>query len=159
MALKLVCGADFWCNRHCRTSPVVLEGFWGQVWPKISQKPRKTKISFGPVELGFAGGRQPSVGGTGQRIRCKQGCLRSCGPTRLVFFGFGGPKPYRFRWFGDIHGPKPYRRLGGLFSLPNREIGFVSFVRACVRARKGEAAVCVKPRRVSTTIRNFQSAR
>ncbi len=24
-----------------------------------------------------------------------------------------------------------YRRLGGLFSLPNREIGFVSFVRAC----------------------------
>ena len=22
---------DFWCNRHCRTSPVVLEGFGGQV--------------------------------------------------------------------------------------------------------------------------------
>jgi hypothetical protein len=33
MALEVVCGADFWCNRHCRTSPVVLEGFWGQVWP------------------------------------------------------------------------------------------------------------------------------
>ena len=29
MALELICGADFWCNRHCRTSPVVLEGFWG----------------------------------------------------------------------------------------------------------------------------------
>ena len=35
MALELVCRADFWCNRHCRTSPVDLEGFWGQVWPKI----------------------------------------------------------------------------------------------------------------------------
>ncbi len=38
MALEFVCRVDFWCNRHCRTSPVVLEGFWGQVWPKISQK-------------------------------------------------------------------------------------------------------------------------
>ncbi len=27
MALDLVCGADFWCTLHCRTSPVVLEGF------------------------------------------------------------------------------------------------------------------------------------
>ena len=45
MALELVCGADFWCNRHCRTSPVVLEGFWGQVWPKIGRKPtRKLRI-------------------------------------------------------------------------------------------------------------------
>ncbi len=26
VALSLVCGADFGCNRHCRTSPVVLEG-------------------------------------------------------------------------------------------------------------------------------------
>ncbi len=25
MALELVCGADFWCNRHCKTSPVDLE--------------------------------------------------------------------------------------------------------------------------------------
>ena len=40
MALELVCGADFWCNRHCRTRPVFLEGFWGQVWPKINQKPK-----------------------------------------------------------------------------------------------------------------------
>ena len=39
LALELVYGADFWCNRHCRTSPVVLEGFWGQVWPKIGRKP------------------------------------------------------------------------------------------------------------------------
>ena len=46
MALELVCGADFWCNRHCRTSPVVLEEFWGQVWPKIGRKPRSgTDIS------------------------------------------------------------------------------------------------------------------
>ena len=41
MALELVCGADFWCNRHCRTSPVVLEGLWGQVWPKICRKPAR----------------------------------------------------------------------------------------------------------------------
>ncbi len=33
------CGADFWCNRYCRTSPVVLEGFGGQVWPKNGRKP------------------------------------------------------------------------------------------------------------------------
>ncbi len=39
MVLDLVCGALFWCNRHCRTSPVVLEGFWRQVWPEIGRKP------------------------------------------------------------------------------------------------------------------------
>ena len=39
MALELVCGSDCWCNRLCRTSPVVLEGFWGQVWLKIGRKP------------------------------------------------------------------------------------------------------------------------
>ena len=33
---------DFWCNRHCKTSPVVLEGCWGQVWPKIGRKPLKS---------------------------------------------------------------------------------------------------------------------
>ena len=38
IALELVCGAGFWW--HCRTSPVVLEGWWGQVWPKIGQKLR-----------------------------------------------------------------------------------------------------------------------
>jgi hypothetical protein len=39
MALELVCGADVWYNRHCRTSPVVLERFWGQVWPNIDREP------------------------------------------------------------------------------------------------------------------------
>ncbi len=48
MALELVCGADFWCNRHCRTSPVALEGFRGHVWPKVNQKPKKTKIYYPP---------------------------------------------------------------------------------------------------------------
>ena len=33
MVLELVCGFDCWCNLHCRTTPVVLEGFWDQVWP------------------------------------------------------------------------------------------------------------------------------
>ena len=53
MALELVCGADFWCNRHCRTSPVVLEGFWGQVWPKIGRKPEKSeyRIANEPLSL------------------------------------------------------------------------------------------------------------
>ena len=41
MALEFVCRADFWCNRHCRTTPVVLEGFGGQVWPKICRKPTR----------------------------------------------------------------------------------------------------------------------
>ena len=36
-ALELVSGADFWCNRHCKTSPVDLEGCWGQVWPGNGQ--------------------------------------------------------------------------------------------------------------------------
>ena len=39
LALELVCGADFWCNRHCKTSPVEREEFWGQVFQKIYQKP------------------------------------------------------------------------------------------------------------------------
>ena len=43
MVLELVCGADFWCNRHCRTSPVVLEGFGGQVWPTLGRKPEKSE--------------------------------------------------------------------------------------------------------------------
>ncbi len=41
MALELLCRADFWCNRHCRTSPVDLEGFWAQVWPKMARKPAR----------------------------------------------------------------------------------------------------------------------
>ncbi len=45
MELKLVWGANFGCSRHCRTSPVVLEGFWGQVKPKLDKKPRQTKNS------------------------------------------------------------------------------------------------------------------
>ena len=45
---------DFWCNRHCRTSPVVLEGFWGQVWPKIDRKPEKSeyRIANEPLSKG-----------------------------------------------------------------------------------------------------------
>ncbi len=39
MAIELVCGAEFWCKRHYNTSPVVLEGFGGQLWPKIGRKP------------------------------------------------------------------------------------------------------------------------
>ncbi len=38
MALALVYGADFWCNRRCTTSPVDLEGSRGQVLPKSGRK-------------------------------------------------------------------------------------------------------------------------
>ncbi len=53
IVLELVCGTEFWCNRHCRTSPVVLEGFWGQVWPKIGRKPEKTeyRVANEPLSL------------------------------------------------------------------------------------------------------------
>ncbi len=65
-AVELVCGADFWCNRHCRTSPVVLEGFWGQVWPKIGRKPETSEFRIAneplrrppPFLMGF-----PETGG------------------------------------------------------------------------------------------------
>ncbi len=33
MALESVCGADFWCNRHCKPSPVVLSGFRAGLQP------------------------------------------------------------------------------------------------------------------------------
>ena len=34
----LVCGGDLWRSRCCKTSPVDLQGFWIQVWPKIGRK-------------------------------------------------------------------------------------------------------------------------
>ena len=42
MAFELVCGADFWCSLHCKTSPVVLDCFGGKVWPKLSLTPTRT---------------------------------------------------------------------------------------------------------------------
>ena len=53
MVLELVWGADFWFNRHCRTSPVVLEGFWGQAWPKLGRKSEKSeyRIANEPLRL------------------------------------------------------------------------------------------------------------
>ena len=42
VAFELVCGADFWCSRHCKTSPVVLDCFGGKVWPKLSLTPTRT---------------------------------------------------------------------------------------------------------------------
>jgi hypothetical protein len=38
LTLELVYGADFWCNRHCKTNPVDLEGSRGQVWPNNGRK-------------------------------------------------------------------------------------------------------------------------
>ncbi len=60
IALELVWGADFWCNRHYKTSPVVLEGMWGQVWPTIGRKPEKSeyRVANEPLSDGlvFAAG-------------------------------------------------------------------------------------------------------
>ena len=39
---------DFWCNRHCKTSHVVLDGFGGQVWPKIGRVPPPPLRKPGP---------------------------------------------------------------------------------------------------------------
>jgi hypothetical protein len=50
MALELACGADFWCNRHCKTSPVDPEEFWG-IWPNIDQKQEETKLKYQNSEL------------------------------------------------------------------------------------------------------------
>ena len=86
MALELVCGADFWCNRHCKTSPVVLEGFWGQVWPKIGRKPtRKLRIE-----------NQQSAAVSYVKIRA--------GPGRKIVDFRPGPNPGIFNFdFGLKH--------------------------------------------------------
>ncbi len=54
----------FWCNRHCRTSPVVLEEFWGQVWPKICRKPQKSafRIADKPISEFMGFGAQDQAG-------------------------------------------------------------------------------------------------
>ena len=49
MVLELVCGADFWCNRLCRTSPVVLEGLWGPSLAENRPKTGKNQNSELPV--------------------------------------------------------------------------------------------------------------
>ncbi len=54
MALQLVCGVDFWCYRHCRTSPVFLEWFLGQVWPKFSRRlAHKSELRIANEPLSF----------------------------------------------------------------------------------------------------------
>ena len=40
MALELVCRAEFWCNRHCRTSLPRSRGVWG---PSLAENRPKTK--------------------------------------------------------------------------------------------------------------------
>ena len=59
---ELVCRCDFllcvccYCSRHCKTSPVVLEGFGSQVWPNPKMG-RKSARQF-PARL-----QVPSQGG------------------------------------------------------------------------------------------------
>jgi hypothetical protein len=97
-------GGDFWCNRHCRTSPVVQEGFWGQVWPKICRKPEKSEYRVANEPLSKAS-RMP--------LPLVASCLR---PGRS---GRTGPKAYKCIGFGAIHGPKAYKFIGFGAMAPN----------------------------------------
>ena len=81
LALEFVCRAEFWCNRHCKTSHVDLDGFAGQVLLSIGQKsahrssarqamqPRPlVHISY-PIKTAQTGsGRSFLAPGTGLRI-------------------------------------------------------------------------------------------
>ncbi len=62
MVLELVWGADFWCNRQCRTTPVVLDGFLGEVWPKIVRKLEKSehRNANEPLSRGYYADTQAS---------------------------------------------------------------------------------------------------
>ncbi len=98
MALELVCGADFCCKRRCKTSPVVLEGFWGQGWPKIGRKHEKSEFRIANEPLGRRPAGWPPCGPTTPaRV---PGALRSglgLGPSgmapralgRVRFLGWG----------------------------------------------------------------------
>jgi hypothetical protein len=79
-ALELVCGPDFWCIRHCKTSQV----FWGQAWQKIGRKSiRKLRVENqqSALTLKYVGSSilQPS--------RCSRAGVRSstsaAAPSRL----------------------------------------------------------------------------
>ncbi len=53
---------DFWCNRHCRTSPVVLEGFWGPSLVEDRPKPEKSEFRVANEPLSkFVGFRRASM--------------------------------------------------------------------------------------------------
>ena len=49
MVSELVYQADFWCNRHCRTSPLVLEEVEAVVWCKCrsSGPDAEAPVAFG----------------------------------------------------------------------------------------------------------------
>ena len=51
-------------KERCRTSPVVLEGVWGQVWQNIGRKPIKTKMYYPPYWplLAFIGSPRKGFG-------------------------------------------------------------------------------------------------
>ncbi len=56
MASELVCRVYFWCNRHCKTNPVDLDGFGAKALPKIAkhrhQMPSGTQTSDGDASPG-----------------------------------------------------------------------------------------------------------
>ncbi len=146
MALKLVCGADFWCNRHCKTSPVVLEGFWDQVWQKFCRKLEKSEYRVANEPLNASGliprgicfvFSKASTKGQGSPHKgCVGGAHWEAARKGVPFEGTqeaerslsdAVTKPYEFLGFGDIHGPKPYKfiRFGDIHGpKPYTFIGF-----------------------------------
>ena len=120
MVLELVWGADFWCNRHCRTSPVVLERFWGQVWPKIGRKPEKSEYRIANESLRYARVQGiPGLGIPGSQVRTgpgrptrDPGTPCTCGNDWRPSIHDKGPKPYEFIGFGAMDVTKPYEFIG-----------------------------------------------
>ena len=135
MALELVCGADFWCNRHCRTSPVVLEGSWGQVWPKIGRKPTQqipARLPSGTQDLvrdiAAAPGSENLVLGPGPPIGPRSPSL--CPPARALCLKGPIGASYKGRYSGVPHTRFPF--WGGRVPLDLRFRGPLeakSFVR------------------------------
>ncbi len=81
MALELVCGADCWCNRHCKTSPVVLEGFWGE---SLAENRPKTD----PQISGQTAFRYPAL-----TVGCRQGRRQHGDPPYHQDLGHGSTSP------------------------------------------------------------------
>ncbi len=53
MALELVCGVDFWCNLHCRTSPVVPEGLGAKFGRESAKNLEKSEYRVATEPLSY----------------------------------------------------------------------------------------------------------
>jgi hypothetical protein len=143
MSLELVSRFDFWCNRHCRTNPIDLEGSRSQVsgvcdgfgmvfgwsfegvWllPGVlltsgHRAPRTHRLSLGVSHL-------PTEDGSPRpRMSPNPINLYGLGPWFIRFGDIHGPKPVKFIRIGDIYGPKPFKLYGLVTHMaPNAQVG------------------------------------